>query len=79
MFTQIPKTALAVGLKETRKAIAAGADKVYIAADAPDNIRDELARIFAGELSEVATMRELGAMCGIDVKASCAAVKCGVN
>lgn len=75
MFTQGSKTALAVGFKETKKAIAAGSEKVYVACDAPDYIRNELSRLCPDRLSEVATMRELGAMCGIDVKASCAAVR----
>lgn len=75
MFTQIPRTALAVGLKETKKAIAAGSKKVYIACDAPDYIKNELSALCPDRLSEVVTMRELGAMCGINVNASCAAVK----
>ena len=75
MFTEQERAALAVGLKQTLKCIPNGADKVYIAKDTPYEIIDKIKAVYSGELIEAESMRELGRMCGIDVKASCAAVK----
>ncbi|MBQ7793967.1 MAG: ribosomal L7Ae/L30e/S12e/Gadd45 family protein [Clostridia bacterium] len=75
MFTAEERARLAVGLKETKKVIGQGAERVYLAADAPERIAEEIKALAGAKLCTVATMRELGAMCGIDVKASCAAVR----
>ena len=75
MFTEIEKTRLAVGIKETKKAAAAGAEKIYLAEDAPERILKEIEALAGDRLFYVSTMRELGALCGIDVKATCAALR----
>ncbi len=67
-----------VGLKQTVKAIEEKkAQKVFLADDCEDRIRipiKELCSENGVELVRVPTMRILGKACGIDVKASCAAV-----
>lgn len=75
MFTEQERAALAVGLKQTLKCFPNGAYKVYVAKDTPYEIIDKIKAVYSGELIEADTMRELGRMCGIDVKASCAAIK----
>ncbi|MBS7299165.1 MAG: ribosomal L7Ae/L30e/S12e/Gadd45 family protein [Eubacteriales bacterium] len=75
MFTENDRVRLAVGLKETRKVVLSGAEKVYLAKDAPERIAEEIKNIAGDKLVFVPTMMELGKMCGIDVKASCAAVR----
>lgn len=75
MFTESEKVRLAVGLKETKKAVAAGAEKVFLADDAPEHIAEQIRAIAADRLTVVSSMRELGALCGIEVKASCAALR----
>lgn len=75
MFTESEKVRLAVGLKQTRKVVSAGAERVYLADDAPERIAEEIRSIAGDKLVSVPTMRELGRMCGIDVNASCAAVR----
>ncbi len=67
-----------VGLKQTVKAIEEKrTSKVFLADDCEDRIRlpiKELCSENGVELVRVPAMRLLGKMCGIDVKASCAAV-----
>lgn len=67
-----------VGLKQTLKALFENkADKVFLAEDCEDRIRETVKEECAEKgirLISVPTMRILGRMCGIDVKASCAAV-----
>ena len=75
MFTEQERARLSVGLKETKKAIAAGCEMVYLAEDAPDAIFDEIKKVAADKINIVPTMKELGRLCGIDVKASCAALR----
>ena len=75
MFTEQERARLAVGLKETKKVITAGCEMVYLAEDAPDAIYDEIKKMAGDKLSIVPTMKELGRLCGIDVKASCAALR----
>lgn len=75
MFTEEEKTRLAVGLKQTMKSISNGADKVFVAKDTPYDIIDKINAVYSGEVVEAESMRELGRMCGIEVKASCAALK----
>ncbi len=75
MFTENEKVRLAVGLKETRKVVLSGAEKVYLAEDAPEQIAEEIKNIAGDKLCMISSMRELGKLCGIDVKASCAAVR----
>lgn len=67
-----------VGLKQTVKALSEKrAAKVFLAEDCEDRIRNSVkaeCEKSGAELVRVPTMRLLGRMCGIDVKASCAAV-----
>ena len=74
MFTEAEKTRLVVGLKQTRKAIKEGAQRVLLASDASEVIKTEIKELFAN-VEYVETMAELGRMCGIDVKAAVSAVK----
>lgn len=66
------------GLKQTLRAVhERKAKKVFLAMDCEDGIRNAVKEICADtgtELVDVPAMRLLGKMCGIDVKASCAAV-----
>ena len=69
---------LAVGVKQTLKAVQAGAATiVYIASDAEERVvrplRAEVARSGC-EVVEVESMQSLGRMCGIDVGAAAAAI-----
>ena len=71
------KNRLVVGLKEVTKAIKnQNCKKIFLAEDCTVNITDKLLPIAGGiEIVKVASMRELGEMCEIDVGASCAAIK----
>ena len=75
MFTEEEKAHLSVGLKQTLKAISNGAVKVYVAKDTPTEIVNEITAVYSGTIEAADSMKELGRMCGIDVKASCAALK----
>ncbi len=75
MFTVEERARLAVGLKETKKVIRQGAELVYLASDTPERIADEIKELAGNKLRIVESMRELGRLCGIDVKATCAAVR----
>ena len=67
-----------IGTKQLRKALKAGRVRTaYVAADADPILREPLieqCRSAAVELVEVATMKELGRLCGIHVGAACAAL-----
>ena len=69
---------LQVGFKQSLRAIEDGkVQKVLLALDCEDKISEPIrnaAAKYGTELEEVPTMKELGTMCGIDVKASCAVV-----
>ena len=76
MITIEDKSNLIVGYKQVLRALSAGyCKKVFIAEDCSLNIFDSL-KSAAGdaEVILVPTMRELGAMCEIDVPSSCAAI-----
>lgn len=77
MISAEEKQNLVVGFKQVSKAVRTGACvKIFIAEDCSANIADNLKGLSAGiETVFVPTMRDLGSMCGIDVPASCAAVK----
>ena len=74
MFTDSERTRLVVGLKQTKKAIKEGAERVVLAQDASEIIKAEIKELFAN-VEYVDTMQELGKLCGIDVKAAVSAVK----
>ncbi len=67
---------LVVGFKQVKKAIKNNTCvKIFIAEDCTSNISDSLLSDLSGiETVKVQTMRELGAMCNIDVPSSCAAI-----
>lgn len=78
MITDAERSHLQVGFKQSLRAVEEGkAKKALLALDCDEKISAPLrsaAQSKAVELLEVPTMRELGAMCGIEVKASCAVV-----
>lgn len=65
-----------VGIKQLRKAVAAGSVcRVFLAADADPLLTDPVRRMCCGQgipVEEVPTMAELGRACGISVGASAA-------
>ncbi len=67
-----------IGLKQTKKAINENrANKVYIAKDADDYIKNTIIKACDDKdltIIYVATMKELGEACGIEVKASTASL-----
>lgn len=69
---------LLVGFKQSLRAIEDGkVQKVLLALDCEDKISAPIRNAAAEhgtEIEEVPTMKELGTVCGIDVKASCAVV-----
>lgn len=78
MISESEKSFLKTGFKEVLKIIANGnAKKVFIAKDANPAMQDKLTSEIAKSPCEVfyiETMKELGALSGISVGASCAAV-----
>lgn len=66
-----------IGAKQVKNAIRSGkAAGVYIASDCDPKIADPVVGLAEEKnlpLFYISTMKELGGMCGIDVKASCAA------
>ena len=67
-----------IGTKQVLKALKAGrVAAVYVADDADPILREPLVeqcRAEGVELVEIATMKELGKLCGIHVGAACAAL-----
>ncbi len=78
MISDTDKSRLQVGFKQVIKAIGEGrAEKVFLAEDADDSICTQIKTLsdeHGTELVYADTMRELGHMCNIEVKASCAVV-----
>ncbi len=78
MIDEAEKAKLHVGYKQTVRAISEGkADKVYIAEDCDDHIKDGVGKTAAEKNTPVflvPTMKELGNMCSIEVGASCAVI-----
>jgi large subunit ribosomal protein L7A len=76
MLTQEEKSNLIVGYKQVLRALSAkSCAKLFLAEDCSQNIYDTLKNAAGDtETVAVATMRELGDMCGIDVPSSCAAL-----
>lgn len=76
MITPEEKSNLIVGYKQVLRALnAKTCQKLYLTEDCSENISDTLKKAACDTpIVLVSTMRELGAMCGIDVPASCAAV-----
>lgn len=81
MFGENERGRLRVGYKQTLQALEDNsAERVFLSEDCDSRLRTSIENAAAAvnaEVLYVSTMRELGKMCGIDVKASCAAViKC---
>jgi len=78
MISEAEKANLKVGLKQVKKALAARkATKVFLAEDCDEYLRasvESLCSEASVTPSYVSTMAELGAQCGISVKASCACI-----
>lgn len=78
MISGSDKEYLMVGYKQTLRAITEGkADRAYLAESCDDKIRltiEEAANNNSISLMYIKSMRELGAMCGIEVGASCAVI-----
>ena len=78
MLIEAQKDKLIVGLKQSKRAVEGGnAAKLYLAQDCDPMLIAPIEK--AAQENEVSvfyvsTMKELGAMCNIDVKASCAVV-----
>ncbi len=78
MISEAEKSFLKTGFKEVLKIVAAGnAEKVFIAKDASPAMQDRLTTEISGSpcaVFYIETMKELGALSGISVGASCAAI-----
>ncbi|MCX7715304.1 MAG: ribosomal L7Ae/L30e/S12e/Gadd45 family protein [Clostridia bacterium] len=78
MISDMEKAALHVGYKQTMRALAENrAKKVFLAMDSEQKISvpvKELCTEKSVPFECVDTMQELGKMCGIEVRASCAVV-----
>lgn len=78
MLSEEEKARVQVGYRQTVRALSEKkAAKVFLALDCDEEIKNsvsELSRDSGAELVTVTTMKELGAQCGINVKASCAVV-----
>lgn len=78
MIFENEKERLTVGKKQVIKAIEENnVQKVFLASDCDKEICDKIESLVKSgtEVYYIPTMKELGAMCSIDVGASCAAVK----
>lgn len=77
MFEAFAKKRFIIGAKQVKNAITAEtASKVYIASDSDSVVIDPVVRLaesYEIPVFYISTRKELGEMCGIDVKASCAA------
>lgn len=78
MISEAERPRLHIGYKQAMRALGENkADKLFIALDTEDKIRLPLEKKAADlgiEAVGVPTMKELGAICGIDVGASCAII-----
>lgn len=78
MISDSDKCRLQVGFKQVLKSLNENkAEKIFLASDCEDKICEPIRSLCAQKsvsLAMVNTMKELGEMCGIEVKASCAAV-----
>ena len=78
MLDELKTANKVVGIKQLRKAMAAGkVRKVFLAADADPMLTEPIAeqcRARQIEVISVPTMHQLGAACGIPVKAAVAAI-----
>ena len=77
MFDSLNEKSFIIGTKQVKNAIKSGkASKIYIALDCDPEISEpvkQLAQTYNLTVSFIETRKELGQMCGIDVKTACAA------
>ena len=78
MISEADKKNLAAGYKQTMKAILKGnASKVFIAGDCEDRLFEEINTAALNQGAQIVlvdTMQQLGELCGISVKTSCAVI-----
>lgn len=77
MFSDAEKAKLRVGYKQAIRALKESkAEKVFLAEDCDGHIKESIEKLAGGNtpVLYVPDMKELGAMCSIDVGASCAVV-----
>ena len=78
MIGEAEKSRLHTGFKQAVRALSdKNAEKLIIAEDCEDRIKDELSSLAENSgtpVTYVPTMKELGSMCGIEVGASCAVI-----
>lgn len=78
MISDSDREHLQVGFKQSIKAVEEGrASKALLALDCDEKISAPIKKAAASsgtEVVEVSTMKELGAVCGIEVGASCAVI-----
>lgn len=78
MISEADKKNLAAGYKQTMKALSKGCvSKVFIARDCEDRLSNEInaaANSCNAQIIYVDTMQQLGELCGIGVKTSCAVI-----
>lgn len=80
MIAELNSANKVVGAKQVRRALNDGrARKVFLAADADPRVTEPLAQLAAEKsvpVEELASMKELGAACGISVGSAVAALLC---
>ena len=77
MISEAEKKSLKIGYKQTMKELIKMCSRVYIAEDCEDRIKDAVKNAANGNgslINYVATMQELGKLCGISRPASCAVI-----
>ena len=78
MISEQEKAFLKTGFKEVLKSVEKNlSQKVFIAEDVSSSMKDKLtnaAEVAGCDVLYIETMKDLGAMCGIDVGASCACI-----
>ena len=77
MISEAEKKNLKIGYKQTMKELVKECSRVYIAEDCEDRIKDAVknaAEKTSSDICYVATMQELGKLCGISRGASCAVI-----
>ena len=80
MLSELNNGEKVVGAKQAKRALNDGrARKVFLAADADPRVTEPLAQLAAEKsvpVEELASMKELGAACGISVGSAVAALLC---
>lgn len=78
MISESEKAHMQVGYKQAVRALAEDkAAKIFLSLDCDEKISapiEKAAQEKSAEIVRVPTMKELGALCGIDVSASCAVI-----